>query len=112
MAVSLAPTFANAQAMNYAPPAAVGRDGLNGQLDAMAARIDRRLALGHLSSQQAVDAHRQINDLQSEITDDQSRNGGHLSEADRFDLQARIRALKAMIDGTGSHTARPAPGGA
>lgn len=109
MAVSLSPDLANAQTMNYAPPPPAGRDGLDGQLDAMAARVDRRLAHGHLSAEQAVDAHRQINDLQSEISDDRSRDGGRLSEADRFDLQSRIRALKAAIDQTGSHTARPAP---
>ncbi len=112
MAVMLPPELACAQGMNYTPAPAIGRDGLDGQLAEIAARIDRRAAKGHLSPAQATDAHREVNDLQSEIGDDRARNGGRLSESDRFDLQARIRALKAKLDDSGSHTARPGPDGA
>lgn len=75
-----------------------GRNGLNEQLDQLSARIDRRLARGQLSQQVADNAHREINDLQAEASDDRLQNGGQLKEADRFGLQARITQLKDEID--------------
>jgi len=64
----------------------------------LSARIDRRLARGQLSRFDADKAHREINDLQAEASDDRLQNGGRLKEADRFGLKARITRLKEAID--------------
>jgi outer membrane murein-binding lipoprotein Lpp len=74
------------------------RNGLNEQLDRLSATIDRRVAHGRMSLQDAERARREVNNLQAETSDDRVKNGGQLTEADRFRLQARISQLKAETD--------------
>jgi hypothetical protein len=73
------------------------RNGLTEQLDHLSARIDHHLARGQISQHDAVKAHREINDLQAEASDDRLQNGGQLREADRFGLQARITQLQEEV---------------
>jgi len=97
-ATAALPALAVAQPAPGPVQAPSARDSLTEQIDRLSATIDRRLARGRLTQLQADQAHRQINDLQAELSDDRLKNGGQLSEADRFGLQARISTLKAQID--------------
>ncbi len=74
------------------------RNGLNEQLGEVLARIDRRQARGDLSAEDAKHARLEVTDLQAQITEAQSRDGGHLTETDRFDLQGEIHQLEDKID--------------
>jgi hypothetical protein len=85
----------NAPPVTHRPSA---RNGLSEQLTQLSARIDRRLARGQISRHDADKTHREINDLQSETSNDRLQNGGQLKEADRFNLQERITQLKEEID--------------
>jgi hypothetical protein len=108
-AMALLPAIAGAQ-----PPApSIGhpsnRDGLNEQLGEVLARIDRRQARGELSAEDAKHARLEVTDLQSQITEAQSRDGGRLSESDRFDLQGEIHQLEDKIDHERAPGAPPQP---
>ncbi len=74
------------------------RDGLDEQLGEVAARIDHREAAGQLSAEDAKHARLEVTDLQAQVAEVRARDGGHLSEGDRFDLQGEIRQLEDKID--------------
>jgi hypothetical protein len=74
------------------------RNGVNEQLRRLNVTIDRRLAHGRISKDDAVAAHREVNDIQAEVTDDRLHNGGQVSERDHFALQDRINKLREKID--------------
>jgi hypothetical protein len=105
-------TLAAGDAIAQNPPSAVqppsARNGVNEQLDAISARIDRRLARGRLSRDDATAAHREVDDIQAEAGEDRLRDGGQLSEADRFAIEARIHRLEEQIEGERT----PVPGAA
>jgi hypothetical protein len=74
------------------PPA-----GIHEQLDRLVTRIDRGLSAGHLSQADADRAHREVNRIEDLASVDRERDGGRLTDADRFDLQARIDHLAADV---------------
>jgi hypothetical protein len=74
------------------------RNRLSEQLGEVGARIDHRLGEGRLSADYADQARRKVNDLQAEISDGQIRNGGQLTEGDRFAIQEQIHQLVEEID--------------
>ncbi|MBV8681385.1 MAG: hypothetical protein JO111_00825 [Caulobacteraceae bacterium] len=87
-----------AQGQSNPPRQPSERNGLNEQLDHLNATIDRRLAHGRMSKDDAENARREITDIQAEATDTRLRDGGTISEADHFALQDRVNKLKAKID--------------
>jgi hypothetical protein len=80
-------------------PQPSARNSINEQLDAIGARIDRRLARGRLSKNDAAQAHQEVDDIQAEASEDRLHDGGQLSETDRFAIVARIHQLEARIEG-------------
>ncbi len=74
------------------------RDPFVEQLRAVAARIDRREADGRLSRDDADHARLEINDLEAQIADVRVRDGGQLTEADRFALQDQIHKLEDKLN--------------
>ena len=90
------PALAQAQDMPLSsadnPPA-----GIHEQLDHLAVRIDRGLSTGGLSQAEADRAHREINRIEDQASADRERDGGRLTDADRFDLQAQINHLAEAI---------------
>ncbi len=105
------PPMAWAQATQPPSPQPSARDGLNEQLIAIGARIDSRLERGRLSPEIARKAHLEVNDLQADVYDLRLRDGGQLSEADRFALKARINRLEDLIESerTGETSAQTHP---
>jgi phage shock protein A len=96
--IAAAPSVATAQppAPSISHPSA--RDGLDEQLGEVTARIDRREARHELSAEDAKHARLEVNDLQAQVADARARDGGRLSEADRFALQGEIHRLEDRID--------------
>ncbi len=90
--------FAGAMSQTLTDDRPSGRNGLDGQLSAISSKIERFASHGQMSQRNARLARREVNDLQAEVADDRLRNGGQLSEGDRFELQARIRALDDEVD--------------
>jgi len=74
------------------------RNLIGEQLDEVATRIQHRETDGRLSHEQAVDAQREVYDLQSELADERLRDGGQLNEGDRFALQEKVHQLILKID--------------
>ncbi len=74
------------------------RNRLVEQLGEIGTRIDHRLAQGRLSADYANRARRKVDDLQAEISDKQRRNGGQLTQGDRFAIQEQIHQLVEEID--------------
>jgi hypothetical protein len=74
------------------------RNLIGEQLDEVATRIQHRETDGRLSHEQAVNAQREVYDLQSELADERLRDGGQLNEGDRFALQEKVRQLILKID--------------
>jgi hypothetical protein len=60
--------------------------------------IDRRLAHGHISKDDAAAAHREVDDIQSDLADVRLRNGGQVPSDEHFRLQDRVNKLKEKID--------------
>ena len=92
---------AAAPAQDTAPPRAVPpteRNGLNEQLRRLDAAIDRRLAHGHISRHDAAGAHREVFDIQSDLSDTRLRNGGQVPPDEHFRLQDRVNKLQDQID--------------
>jgi hypothetical protein len=84
-----------------APPPAgppTERNGLNEQLRKLDVTIDRRLAHGRISKDAAAAAHREVYDIQSDVTDARLRNGGEVSVDEHFRLQDRVNKLREQID--------------
>lgn len=100
-AISVGATFpstALAQAELSGPsggPTAPG--GVREQLDQLSARVDRGLREGQLSQKAADEARRRINDIAAQASTDRERDGGKLTEADRFDITAQINRLGSEI---------------
>jgi hypothetical protein len=105
----LSPGMASSQgpAPSIRQPSA--RNTLNEQPTAIGERIDRRLARGRLSPEAAAQAHREIDDIQAQLADERLRDGGQLSEADRFAAEGRIRGLEDQIEGERTPLVAPKP---
>ncbi|HEY1926498.1 MAG TPA: hypothetical protein VGG92_03455 [Caulobacteraceae bacterium] len=88
-------------AQTTAPPRAPPpseRNGVTEQLHRLSITIDRRLAHGHISKDDAAAAHRDVDDIQSDLADVQLRNGGQVPSDEHFRLQDRVNKLKEKID--------------
>jgi hypothetical protein len=75
----------------------INAHNITDQLGQLSARIDRYLTRGQLSHVEAVEAHRQVNAMLDEASADREQNGGQLTEAERFNMQAKIDDLDAVI---------------
>jgi membrane-bound lytic murein transglycosylase B len=85
------PGLAQAPLLGASPPAPPR--GVNAQLDALNARIDREAAAARLTATQALEAHRRVNAIQDVANTDREREGGKLSVGERLDLQSQIDHL-------------------
>ena len=84
-----------------APPAVAPpseRNGVSEQLRRLDATIDRRLARGHISKDDAAAAHREVYDVQSDVADVRLHNGGEVPSDEHFRLQDRVNKLQQKID--------------
>ena len=81
----------------HAPPP-TERNGVSEQLHRLSITIDRRLAHGHISKDDADAAHREVDDIQSDLADVRLRNGGQVPSGEHFRLQDRVNKLKEKID--------------
>jgi hypothetical protein len=97
-AVSSSPFVALAQEEEPTVGQPTERNGFNEQLNRLSATIDQRLADGRISHDDAIDAHREVNDIQAEAAEVRLRNGGRVPEGDHFGLQDRINKLREKID--------------
>ncbi|HSZ51636.1 MAG TPA: hypothetical protein VK801_08695 [Caulobacteraceae bacterium] len=89
--------FTQTSAPPRAPPPSE-RNGVTEQLHRLSITIDRRLAHGHISKDDAAAAHREVDDIQSDLADVRLRNGGQVPSDEHFRLQDRVNKLKEKID--------------
>jgi hypothetical protein len=94
---STSATLAQTTAPPRAPPPSE-RNGVTEQLQRLSITIDRRLAHGHISKDDAAAAHREVDDIQSDLADVRLRNGGQVPSDEHFRLQDRVNKLKEKID--------------
>jgi hypothetical protein len=90
-----------ALAQTTAPPRAAPpteRNGMTEQLHRLDITIDRRLAHGHISRDDAAAAHQEVYDIQSDLADVRLRNGGEVPSDEHFRLQDRVNKLREKID--------------
>jgi hypothetical protein len=108
-AVALAPVSVSAQPPPPSLQRPSARDGLDEQINAIAARIDHRRSRGEISLEDADHARLEVNDLQARVADARSHDGGRLSEEDRFGLERQIHDLEDKIDRQRTEIPGPAP---
>ena len=101
VALAALPTPAAVAAQTTAPPRAPPpseRNGVTEQLNRLSITIDRRLTHGHISKDNAAAAHREVDDIQSDLADVRLRNGGQVPPDEHFRLQDRVNKLKEKVD--------------
>jgi hypothetical protein len=108
-AMAIAPVLAPAQTPAPSLQRPSARDGLDEQISAIAARIDRRQSRGEISAEDADHARLEVNDLQARVADARSHDGGRLTEEDRFGLERQIHDLEDKIDRQRTGAPGPAP---
>jgi len=100
-AASIAAGFPASGLAQTAPPPPrhdqINAHNITDQLNQSSARIDRYLTRGQISQTEAVEAHRQVNALLDAASARRDENGGQLTEAERFDMQAKIDDLNATL---------------
>ncbi len=108
-AAGLTPALASAQPPPPSLQRPSARDGLDEQISAIAARIDRRRSRGEISGEDADHARLEVNDLQARVADARSHDGGRMTEEDRFGLERQIHDLEDKIDRQRTEVPGPAP---
>jgi hypothetical protein len=84
-------------------------NGVRERLDQLGDRVDRGVRQGQLSPKEADEARRRIDDISAQASTDRERDGGRLTEADRFDILAQIDRLGGEIRWQRKEEATAAP---